>query len=522
MRFTILLCVAGLLAAGPVFGEARDTLRLKIAPPRVMVPETVVLTDSIPGAFIEKLDALYEMWYVTKHGGEGDGGLFYEPEGGQVSMPDSVYLARLDSLNSAIRLSYNDIVRNYIEVYVVRGRAQSGALLGLSDYYFPIFEEVLAREGLPLELKYLPVIESALNPRAFSRAGACGLWQFMYATGKMYGLEITSFVDERRDPVKSSEAAVRYLKDLYKIYEDWILVIAAYNCGPGNVNKAIRRSGGKKNYWDIYYLLPRETRGYVPAFIGAMYLFNYYDKHNIAVVGNELPSMCDTIMVSDALHFEQVTNLLDISVEQLRDLNPQYRADIVPAGFGKVYPLRMPYNYVTEFIDRQDTIFAYHRAAYFDESDRTADPRARFKKHAHVAPANRAKLVYTVREGDVIGGIAMKFGVRLNDLKYWNGKTRNLIRVGEKLVVYVPKDKVDYYKSKADTRYVGPASNNDAEVEPLNEGEYFYYTVKQGDNLWSIAKKFEGISNRDIMRWNGLSEKAVRKLKPGQKLKIKI
>ena len=160
--------------------------------------------------------------------------------------------------------------------------------------------------------------------------------------------------------------------------------------------------------------------------------------------------------------------------------------------------------------------------ATIDESDRTADPRARFKKHAHVAPANRAKLVYTVREGDVIGGIAMKFGVRLNDLKYWNGKTRNLIRVGEKLVVYVPKDKVDYYKSKADTRYAGPASNNDAEVEPLNEGEYFYYTVKQGDNLWSIAKKFEGISNRDIMRWNGLSEKAVRKLKPGQKLKIKI
>ena len=212
----------------------------------------------------------------------------------------------------------------------------------------------------------------------------------------------------------------------------------------------------------------------------------------------------------------------DLSVEQLRDLNPQYRADIVPAGFGKSYPLRMPYNHVAAFIDRQDTIFAYHRAEYFDESDRTADPQVRFKKHAHVAPANRARLVYTVREGDVIGGIAMKFGVRLNDLKYWNGMTRNLIRVGQKLVIYVPKNKVDYYKSKLDTRYAGSASNNEVEVEPLNEGEYFYYTVKQGDNLWSIAKKFDGISNRDIMRWNGLSEKAVRKLKPGQKLKIKI
>ena len=522
MRHLLLLSLSCLFALNAAFAEARDTLRLKLPPPRLKVPETVLLTDSIPGAFIEKLDALYEKWYISKPGADDGALACFEPEGGQVSMPDSVYLARLDSLNSAIRLSYNDIVRNYIELYAVKGRVQSGALLGLADYYFPIFEEILAREGMPLELKYLPVIESALNPRAFSRAGACGLWQFMYATAKMYGLEITSFVDERRDPVKSSEAAARYLKDLYDIYEDWILVIAAYNCGPGNVNKAIRRSGGKKNYWDIYYLLPRETRGYVPAFIGAMYLFNYYDKHNIAVVGNELPSLCDTIMVSDALHFDQVTSLLDISVEQLRDLNPQYRADLVPAGFGKTYPLRMPYNHVAEFIDRQDTIFAYRRSAYFDESDRTADPRARFKKHAHVAPANRAKLVYTVREGDVIGGIAMKFGVRLNDLKYWNGMTRNLIRVGQKLVVYVPKDKADYYKSKLDTQYAGSASNDEVEVEPLAEGEYFYYTIRKGDNLWTIAKKFEGITNRDIMRWNGLSEKAVRKLKPGQKLKIKI
>ena len=520
MRFFV-LCLIGMLGGSVAKAEVRDTVRMKLDPPRLLTPKMIVLTDSIPGAFIEKLDVLYEKWYISKQGGE-DNEVLYDTGEDAVTMPDSVYLARLDSLNSAIRLSYNEIVRNYIELYTVRRKSQSGAMIGLSEYYFPIFEEILAREGLPLELKYLPVIESALNPRAFSRAGACGLWQFMYGTGKMYKVEINSFVDERRDPVKSSEAAVTYLKDLYQIYEDWILVIAAYNCGPGNVNKAIRRSGGKKNYWDIYYLLPKETRGYVPAFIGAMYLFNYYDKHNIAVVENELPTMCDTIMISDALHFEQVTNLLDISVEQLRDLNPQYQADIVPAGFGKSYPLRMPYNYVTEFIDRQDTIFAYNRLAYFNDSDRTADPRVRFKKHAHVAPSNRAKLVYTVKNGDVIGGIAMKFDVRLNDLKYWNGMTRNLIRVGQKLVVYVPKNKVDYYKSKMGTAYAGSASNNEVQVEPLNEGEYFYYTIKKGENLWSIAKKFEGVTNRDIMKWNGLSEKAVRKLKPGQKLKIKI
>ena len=493
-------------------GDARDSLKLKWEEPRLAVPEGVVLTDSIPGAFADKLDGLLERWYVRGME-KGDGKEIEEIRTG-VSFPDSVYLGRLDSLRSAIRLSYNGIVRNYIELYTVKRREQAGALLGLGAYYFPFFEEVLDREGLPLELKYLPVIESALNPRAFSRAGACGLWQFMYGTGRMYGLEVDSYVDERRDPARSTEAAARYLKDLYEIYEDWILVIAAYNCGPGNVNKAIRRSGGKRSYWDIYYLLPRETRGYVPAFIGAMYLFEYYDRHGIVPGECGLPMMCDTVMVEDALHFDQVEALLDISIEELRDLNPQYRADLVPAGYGKTYPLRLPYNHVGTFIDRQDTIFAYRRSAYFDESDRTADPQARFKKHAHVAPSGRERLVYTVREGDVIGGVAMKFGVRLSDLKYWNGMTRNLIRVGQKLVVYVPKGEVEKYR--------GLASGGMVKEEPLKEGEYFYYTIREGENLWTIAKKFEGVTNGDLMRWNGLSERAVRRLKPGQKIKVKI
>ena len=346
----------------------------------------------------------------------------------------------------------------------------------------------------------------------------------MYGTGKMYKLEINSFIDERRDPVKSTEAAVCFLKDLYKIYEDWILVIAAYNCGPGNVNKAIRRSGSKKNYWDIYFHLPKETRGYVPAFIAAMYTFNYHKEHNIFPLENELPTMCDTIMISDALHFEQVAKLMDISVEQIRDLNPQYRSDIVPAGFGKSYALQVPYNHVGEFIDKQDTIFAYNRTTYFNDSDRTADPKNRFKKyaHAHAVPSNKAKLVYTVKSGDVIGKIAEKFNVRLSDLKYWNGMTKDRINIGQKLTVYVPNNKVDYYKSKVNAKYAGVAANAEVEAEPLTEGEFFYYTIKRGENLWSIAKKYPGVSNRDIMKWNGLTDRSAKNLKPGQKLKIKI
>ncbi len=489
------------------------------------VVEPVVLEDSIPQSFLDKLNYYYTDWYLSMRDS------VYYADSAQIAenlkqvMPccDSLYLSRLDSIQSGVPLSFNDIVRNYIEMYTVKKRFQVANMLGLAEYYFPIFEEALDAECMPLELKYLPVIESALNPRAFSRAGACGLWQFMYSTGRMYKLEISSFVDERRDPVLSTKAAVRYLKDLYGTYEDWILVIAAYNCGPGNVNKAIRRSGGKKNYWDIYYNLPRETRGYVPAFIAANYVFSYYKEHGIFPLRPNLPPMCDSIMVEDALHFEQIAAKLDLSVEELRDLNPQYRADVIPAGFGKSYALRMPYNHIHDFIDNQDSIFACNRSKYFNDSDRTADPRVRIKAHAHPMGENgRARLVYTVKSGVVPGAIAMKFNVRLADLKYWNNLNKRLtIRPGQKLVVYVPEKKAAQYKNKA--TYAGKVNNaaSAPKVETI-DGEFVYYTVRKGENLWSIAKKYPGVSNRDIMKWNGLSENDVKGIRPGQRLKIKI
>lgn len=512
--------VCALAAKGEVTGD--DTTAIRIPPAVLKEIPRVVLADSIPGVFIQMLDEMYLKWYVDKSAADPLAAeLSGEPAPAVLS--DSVYLNRLDAIRSPIRLSYNEIVRNYIELYTVKRRAQLGVMLGLSDYYFPIFEEALDREGMPLELKYLPVIESALNPRAFSRAGACGLWQFMHGTGKLYKLEIDSYVDERRDPHRSTEAAVAFLKDLYNMYNDWILAIAAYNCGPGNVNKAIRRSGEKRNYWDIYYHLPKETRGYVPAFIGAMYAFHYYAEHGIRPVGHELPGLCDSITITRGLHFDQISELLDISKEQLRDINPQYRGDIIPAGFGKNYTLKLPYNYVGDFISRQDTIFAHSRNRYFDDSDRVANPKDRFKNYAHVAPSNRAKLVYTVQSGDVIGGIASRFHVKLADLKYWNNKNGNLIRPGEKLVVYVPNDKAAHYQTLANARYAGTASNAEVIVnEPLLEGEYTLYTIKQGENLWTIAKKFPGVSDKDIMSWNNITQKSVKNLKPGQKLKIKI
>lgn len=515
---TLTFTTATAQVADPTTAASSDTLSPKNANRPAL--------DSVHASVIQAIDDYYLQWKQNLRNPISyvDSAFVTEMMNNVPVFPDTTYLLRLDSLNPAVSLSYNNIVRNYIDLYTVRRRLQVSTMLGAAEYYFPIFEEALAANCMPLELEYLPVIESALNPVARSRAGACGLWQFMYSTGRLYKLEINSFIDERFDPVKSTQAAVRYLNDLYSIYEDWILVIAAYNCGPGNVNKAIRRSGGKKNYWDIYYHLPKETRGYVPAFIAAIYAFNYSKEHGIYPIESTLPPLCDTIVVNEALHFDQLVKNMDISVAELRDVNPQYTKDIIPAGFGKAYTLKLPYNYVGDFIDNQDSIFAYKRDTYFNNSDRMANPNDRFKRYAHVASVSgdKTRLLYTVRNGDVPGSIAAKFNVRLADLKYWNNLNKRMtIRVGQKLVVYVPTNKAEKYKGKAS--FGGNVTNEtDAPKVETIDGEYTLYTVKRGENLWTIAKKYPGVTNRDIMRWNGISESAVKDIRPGQKLKIKI
>ena len=268
------------------------------------------------------------------------------------------YIERLRRMPTVMEMGYNDIVQRFIDRYMGRLRHSVSFMLGAANFYVPIFEEALEAYQVPLELKYLPVIESALNPKAVSRVGATGLWQFMLGTGKQYGLEVNSLVDERRDPVRASYAAARYLRDLYRIFGDWNLVIAAYNCGPGNINKAIHRSGGLKDYWQLYPYLPAETRGYVPAFIAANYAMTYYCEHNICPMSTRLPLQTDTIVVNRDVHLEQISAVLDLDIEMLRSLNPQYRRDIVP-GATKKYAIRLPMADTGRFIDMQDSIYSY-------------------------------------------------------------------------------------------------------------------------------------------------------------------
>ena len=343
---------------------------------------------------------------------------------------DSVYIDRLSRMPVIMEMPYNDIVRKFIDTYTVRLRSQVSFMLSACNFYMPIFEEALDAYGLPLELKYLPIIESALNPSAVSRAGASGLWQFMLSTGKLYGLESNSLVDERRDPIKATWAAARYLKDMYDIYKDWNLVIAAYNCGPGNINKAIRRANGKTDYWEIYNYLPRETRGYVPAFIAANYVMTYYCKHNICPMETNIPKATDTVQVMRDLHFQQIADLCHVPLDEIKSLNPQYKRNIIP-GLSKPRTLRLPTEAISAFLDQQDTIYA-HRATEFFKNRRTVASIGQGKSSS----GDGNLTWYRIRRGDTLGGIARKFGVSVRQLRNWNGLRGNNIRAGRRLKIY--------------------------------------------------------------------------------------
>lgn len=336
---------------------------------------------------------------------------------------DTLYMQRLRALASPVQLPYNPIVKGYINRYTDSRYGTISRILGISQYYFPLIEEELIREGLPVELRALPIIESALSPVAVSPMGAAGLWQFMPSTGKSYGLEVNSLVDERRDPLLATRAACRFLKDLYAIYGDWTLAIAAYNCGPGNVNKAIARSGGK-TFWDIYDYLPRETRGYVPAFIGASYAYAYHQQHGIRPTEAPLPLSTDTIRVNRLLHLGQIASTIDVSLETLRQLNPQYKLDIIPATT-KHYTLILPQRSVSQFIAREPEIYAKD-SLYLKEY---LDPANLDKKRQE-----RTGTVYTVKKGDTLGAIARRYHVTTAQLMRWNRiKSAHKLHIGQKI-----------------------------------------------------------------------------------------
>ncbi len=494
------------------------------------VNDTIIIRNDDSTERIERdLDGLLNEWFIQM---SVAGTEITTADSIIAEFSDSIYKDRLGRINSVILLPYNNIIRSHIHVYTNRKVDRFQVMLGLQDYYFPMIEDIFDYYGLPVELKYMAVIESALNPNAVSRVGATGLWQFMYSTGRMYGLTINSVVDERRDPVKATHAAARYLKDLYGIYNDWILVIAAYNCGPGNVNKAIRRSGNRKDYWEIYYRLPRETRGYIPQYVAATYAMNYYREHNITPTQINLPLAVDTVMVSQDIHLEQIAAVLDLSLEEIRAMNPQYRTGLVP-GRSKASAITLPVDKLGDFISMADTITGYMKEQYLTRVNQTSTPT----QSAYAPPDVKGKtaLTYVVKDGDNLGFISEWYDVGLSDLRYWNNIYRNTIKIGQKLTIYVDPARAERYskvnsmsfiekqrlegKVTAAASGVSPATSASAPLSALSDGEYELYTVRYGDTVWDIAKKFNGVSATDILRMNNISDAS--RIQVGQKLRIR-
>ena len=472
------------------------------------------------------------------------------PEGYVPTFADSVYAERIDHLRSQtpIELVYNKHVKSFIDVYAVNKRDHTCRILGLADIYFPMFEQALDKYNMPLEIKYLAVVESALNPRAGSHVGAKGLWQFMYATGKTYKLNVTSLVDDRYDPIKSTEAACQHLMDLYKKYDDWFLALAAYNSGAGNVNKAIRRAGGLKNYWAVWPFLPKETRGYVPAFIAVNYVMNYSQEHNLYPTDpGIIADGVDSVTVHEPLHFEQLNEMLNIPMEDIKFFNPQYIKQIIPANKKTPMSLRLPEKYIDSFIVHEKELYNFKTKRGIDKAKLEEEMKKVSDRSVHI-----------VKSGENLGSIAKRYRVSVNQLKTWNRLKGTTIYPGQKLIVYSsgapmaqagnsqPVERSTELKThtvksgenlsliakkykctvtdlkrwnnlKSNTLQIGqklkvypPAENN--------SNTTVTHTVKSGDNLWDISRKY-GVTVEQIRKLNGLNSNAV--LKVGQKLKIK-
>lgn len=524
------------------------------------------------------------------------------------STPDEVYRQRLNNIPSAVKLVYNSQVRNHIVYYLDRMNRSVGLMLGLSKYYFPIFEDILDSYGVPSELKYLVVIESAFRPKAVSKAGATGLWQFMYATGRTYDLRVNSIVDDRCDPIKSTIAAAKFLKNLYGIYGDWSLVLAAYNCGPGNVNKAMKRSG-KNDFWEIYDFLPKETRNYVPAYIAATYVMNFYQEHGIRPVEltRPLDLVTDTIVVNKDIYFGQIQDVMNISVEELKDLNPQYKMDYIPGTQDK-YSLRLPLKYVETFIEMEDSISNCNIEKYRPELSKKDDSLSSSTTTVMVDKT----IYHKVRKNENWSSIARRYGVSVSDLRKWNSKIKKnklqkgtLIAVKTKVAVAkenviekdeaeksssfakdemleanssasqqeltTSKQKADKINSKVssnkkvevstkqsaqedkskkqdntskkqetpakkqdnvkdkkqdtssnekqDTKKSNAKQETNSKVKGKNDTSKTH-TIKSGETISAIAKKYN-ISEQKLMKLNGLNDQSVKKIRPGQKLKLK-
>lgn len=476
---------------------------------------------------------LLDTWYVTHASANARSVINSYSDTNTVSDAncDSIYHLRLERLHSVVQLGYNSTVRSYINLYANTRKRSSSVILGLAQYYYPRMAAIFDKYDVPEELMYLTIIESSLNPTAVSPAGATGIWQFMYQTGKMYGLEVNTFIDDRRDPMKATDAAARHLRDLYNIFHDWGLAISAYNCGANNVRKAISRSGGKTTFWEVRAYLPRETQNYFPAYIGAFYMMKYYKMHGITPTENLLPLDVDTLMINKEVHFEQIAHVLNIDVEEIKALNPQYKRNVIPA-FSEPFPLRLRRHDLERFEQLQDSIYKYEYDTYFA-------PLQVYVNTYTGKPAENTtakKKYHTVRSGESLSKIANKYGLSVNELKRMNNLKSNYLKVGQKLVVgytYVAPPKTDNTKPASDStatnaaQVSSPSGSSSAGASATSpsassgssssSSSYITYTVKSGDTLSKIASRY-GVTVKKIADYNHLSN--VNSLRVGQKLKI--
>ncbi|MBL7914336.1 MAG: transglycosylase SLT domain-containing protein [Bacteroidia bacterium] len=499
-------------------------------------PAETALLQNDP--IVEMLDSLVTLNNVIRFNSQntlGDG------KTTKVDIPvysDEIYAQRMSKLSSPIPLTFNAEVKKYIELYAYKRRELTSRVLGLSNLYFPLFEEVLDQEGLPLEFKYLAVVESALNPVAVSRVGATGLWQFMYNTGKLYDLKTSSYYDERRDPVKSTYAACQYFKDMYKIYGDWLLVIAAYNCGPGNVNKAIRRSGGKTNFWEIARFLPAETRGYVPAFIAVTYVMNHPYEHQIFPVAPAYNYFeVDTVAVDQQISLRKISEAIDLPLDVLTYLNPLYKRGIIPQS-QQSHILRLPTSKINAWLAAEPTLFApvapepVFAAVTPVKSEETETIKADNDSDATAFryETKKVKKVYTVKRGDNLSLIARKINCTVADLKQWNRLKSGTLLAGQRLSYYSkqkvkveiePEEPMASTNDTAGTKSAVAAQESDDNTKKIaSNQEYVYHKVEKGDTLWNIAKRYEGVTVKQIMEFNRITD--ITNLKPGTKLKVKV
>jgi membrane-bound lytic murein transglycosylase D len=453
----------------------------------------------------EMTDSLLSLWYVHRQLEANRELTEYDMDSVRFTsdVPDSILIQRLEKMNSYITLPFNETVKNYMVLYSERMPTKMGHILGLSTYYLPIFEDIFNRYGLPQELKAMAIIESALNPIAVSRAGAKGMWQFMYHTAKTYGLRIDSYIDERLDVEKAADAAARYLLDQYNIFGDWCLAISAYNCGAGNVNKAIKRAGGRKDFWSVYPFLPKETRGYMPAFVGALYAMTYYKEYGIVPEPVQMPAHTDTFEIRKNLYFSQISEVVGIPQEELQNLNPQYIHDIIPGNEGPQV-LKLPYQYTNSFLDCQDTLYTHL-------ADSLLSPQVLKGVESGMMPerdGGTANVIrYKVRSGDYLGRIASHYHVSVRQIMNWNHLRSNNIRVGQVLTIYQGGAPASASPSPSK-----PSQTSTATAAP---GTYTTYTVKAGDSLFRISQQF-GVTVKEIMDLNHCSSS----IKAGQKLKI--